>query len=412
LSVPTGKILFDLGLLARAPTLPVVVSVSPGTQEAVAEAIRRIGGRVTGVSRTTGVVTAVVPSGQIETITGIDQVISVSIDPTFKIFQEEGVDEIPTLDGLLPISLETNIFPSNVVDFVKARDAIRSGMNGSGIRIGVCDTGIFPRRDIRNVVARRNFIPGEKIARNGHGTAVADMISTVAPGAEIVDIHVLDQLGVANFGVIIEGIEAAVLDEGCNILNLSFGSPIPFPPFQLVVERLRQLGVIFIAAAGNFGPTPATIASPSDLFNVVSVGSVATRNPAPNFPSTFSSRGPAFTGIKPDIVAPGGSLVEAIRLKWLETTASVRGTSFAAPVVAAATAILMQAFPDKSPQFYEGKLFAGATELDLVGKDLTTGFGLLDVERSLLVEPREDRPTLVDFINGIRNILVAPFQPS
>ena len=89
-------------------------------------------------------------------------------------------------------------------------------------------------------------------------------------------------------------------------------------------------------AAGNSGPDPETVGSPSIGYNVISVANMSDRNTldrTDDIISNSSSRGPTIGGRKkPDIAAPGSSIMSANN-DW-ETEddyVSKSGTSMAAP---------------------------------------------------------------------------------
>src|SRR5262249_42667598 len=127
-------------------------------------------------------------------------------------------------------------------------------------------------------------------------------------------------------------------------------------PVNLAVERAWSAGLVVVVSAGNMGSGAATIAKPADDPWVISVGSVddhGTASTADDTVSSFSSRGPTPTDAiaKPDVVAPGRSLIS------LRSPGSYvdehypyfvgndyrrgSGTSFSAPIVSAAAALLL-----------------------------------------------------------------------
>jgi subtilisin family serine protease len=137
----------------------------------------------------------------------------------------------------------------------------------------------------------------------------------------------------------------------------------------------RDTAKIFVFSAGNSGPGENTVRAPATAYNVISVGAVGsdTSNPTYNTVSGFSSRGPndAFvpdsatgtTGtiianarVRVDIVAPGQNLTLAYyggatggnegntpNGGPASYSGNMQGTSFAAPIVAAGAALLVDA---------------------------------------------------------------------
>lgn len=157
-------------------------------------------------------------------------------------------------------------------------------------------------------------------------------------------------------------------------------------------ERLVSSGVVVVAAAGNSGYAEASeisdrfyrhasIADPGNAEAVITVGATHRSKPHEFGVSYFSSRGPTGDGrTKPDLVAPG----EKIRTATLgEMEAIVDGTSFSAPHVAGAAALLMERHSELvgQPQKIKAILCNSATDL---GRERDfQGAGMLDVLRAL-----------------------------
>ncbi len=110
------------------------------------------------------------------------------------------------------------------------------------------------------------------------------------------------------------------------------------------VEAQRAAGIMFVASAGNSGPSCSTVSEPPAIYDAAySVGaySVSTGDIA-----SFSSRGPVTVDgsnrSKPDIAAPGVS----VRSAYLnDAYIQMSGTSMAGPHVAGAVALLWSAHP-------------------------------------------------------------------
>lgn len=294
-----------------------------------------------------------------------------------------------------------------------------SGSAGRGMKIGIVDTGIdqthigfdealpmpagFPKVSSE---ANRAFIKGKVIVArsyedlggasfepdagdvNGHGTNAAfaaagirlqlpgGELAGTAPAAYLGNYKALGANGGGSNDVIIKAIDDAVKD-GMDVINLSLGSDISSDPeidLQVkAVEVAVQAGAIVVIAAGNAGPDENTINSPGTAPSGITVGSSSNDRKSsdntpldPNRVSEFSSRGPNLgQGLKPDILAVGDNFLTAdSSLKpGAEQLTSTQGTSFAAPVIAGAAAVLKAARPGLTPTLYRSLLVNSASPL-------------------------------------------------
>ncbi len=121
----------------------------------------------------------------------------------------------------------------------------------------------------------------------GHGTAGAmaaagvivdtasGPISGVAPKAYLGNYTIIGNNGTTRGDVVLKAMDDAVRD-GADVINLSLGSPFAYRPddtiFTRIVERLTNLGVVVVVAAGNDGPEPFTIADFASAPSSVAVG--------------------------------------------------------------------------------------------------------------------------------------------
>ncbi len=170
-----------------------------------------------------------------------------------------------------------------------------------------------------------------------------------------------------------------------DVVNNSWGSNAGCFNNQSVANVQNSMvaaGISVVWAAGNDGPGNMTINSQGainlDLVNSFTVGAVQINN---NTIAGFSSRGPsqcAGTGsidIKPEVVAHGVN----VRSSDLNGNySSQQGTSFAAPYVAGAVALLKEAFPTLSGEEINLALYFSATDLGASGEDNTYGNGLVN----------------------------------
>ncbi len=107
------------------------------------------------------------------------------------------------------------------------------------------------------------------------------------------------------------------------------------------IETLHQLGIVFVASAGNSGSGCSTVLDPPATLGLsFAVGS--TTSAVPDAISSFSSRGPVGTRLAPAISAPGSSIRSSFRNNAYGT---ISGTSMAGPHVAGAVALLVSRHP-------------------------------------------------------------------
>lgn len=168
--------------------------------------------------------------------------------------------------------------------------------------------------------------------QHGRGTAVAGLVVSVAPQVEMVAARVLDASGMGSM----DDVAAAVawcVSQGCHIINLSLGSRRYHAGLEVAIRVATEAQVVVIAAAGNSGPGEGTVLYPAALPDPVAVAALEDTG---DWPTWFSS-----WGDEVDVAGPGDQvLAAALDGGWI----SWRGTSFAAPLVAGAAALLWEAW--------------------------------------------------------------------
>ena len=345
------------------------------------------------------------------------------------------VSQLPGLPGVTHVYADVAYHPTAGPDAatIHARDlpGATLGNAGSGIKIGVIDDGVdqrhaffdpggytmpagFPKGQAafttaKVIVARAFAPPGAawKYARapfdpdnSGHATHVAGIaagnantlanglrISGIAPRAYIGNYKALtiptdSGLGLnGNAPEIVAAIEAAVAD-GMDVINLSLGEPEVEPSRDIValaLDAASAAGVVPVVAAGNdfedFGR--GSVGSPGSAADAITVGAT-TSAPSPVI-AGFSAAGPTPISLrlKPDVVAPGSSILSSQPSGW----GLLSGTSMATPHVSGAVALLLQQHPDWSPEDVKAALTTTAQPLTGDGPQGPTraGAGLVDV---------------------------------
>ena len=160
------------------------------------------------------------------------------------------------------------------------------GIDGSGIKIAVIDTGVdFNHPDLfgwgpdGKVVGGYNFIQrGEPpLDKNGHGTQVAGIIAAdgqatgIAPKSKILAYKVSEDGEGVSSELIIEAIKMAI-EDGADVINISLGVNKTNSKIERAVNYALEKEIFVVTAAGNDGPGFGTIGSPGRNYGSVTVG--------------------------------------------------------------------------------------------------------------------------------------------
>jgi len=245
---------------------------------------------------------------------------------------------------------------------------IQQGLTGDGIVV-VVDTGLDYTRDIFGpctapgvpaATCRVAYMQDITAVDDGrlddadepHGTNVAGIIATVAPGVKLISLDIFDPSGDAQWSTVVAAINWAVANKAkynVTAINLSLGggseeAACDSHVLAAAVNTAYDAGILSAAAAGNAANANALII-PACASKAVSVGAVYTAVQEavyydactdaavrPDTVACFSNSAPMLT-----ILAPGCS-IDAAGLV-------MSGTSQATPFVAAAIAVLRNRFP-------------------------------------------------------------------
>ena len=234
---------------------------------------------------------------------------------------------------------------------------------------------------------------------DGHGTQVMGILVGgppgkavgVAPGAEWIAVKIYDDSGKASLSAIHAGFQWLLdpdgdpdTDDAPDVVNGSWGLKDHVgqcvDEFRKDIRVLRDFGVATAFAAGNDGPALGTSVSPANYREGFAVGAVDEDWTV----ATFSARGPSACdgGVYVDVVAPGVQVQTADLTfggVFPQSYVSVSATSFAAPAVSGAMALLLSAFPDVSVEELETALRLSAVDAGPPGPDVAYGHGVVDV---------------------------------
>jgi subtilisin family serine protease len=226
---------------------------------------------------------------------------------------------------------------------------------------------------------------------NGHGTwTMGVMVGGdaggtsvgIAPDATWIAVKIFDDRGTATSTAIHQGFQWLLDPDGDpatpdapDVVNNSWTMSDPgcLLDFQPDLANLRAAGILPVFAAGNYGPLPGSSVSPANNPEAFAVG--ATDDADVLYP--YSSLGPSACGqpVYPQLVAPG---VGIHTTDLFGLYADLTGTSVAAPHVAGALALLLQAFPGMSADRQAAALESSAIDLGTPGPDDSYGQGRLD----------------------------------
>src|SRR6266850_3218584 len=175
---------------------------------------------------------------------------------------------------------------------------------------------------ILNSAARSSVFP----PAFGHGTLVAGAIHVVAPDARIVPIKAFNGYGYTTMFSLIESVYKAI-DLDVDVLNMSFSTTENSNIFRKALEKARDEGSALVASAGNDARDGKDL-YPATYKGVYSVAATDLNDRL----ASFSNYG---TGVS--VTAPGAYVISTLPGGKY---AAAWGTSFSAPVVSGAMAML------------------------------------------------------------------------
>jgi hypothetical protein len=281
--------------------------------------------------------------------------------------------------------------------------AYEAGASGKGVKIGIIDSGINP--NLSEFAGRIDPASGD-VAGNrgisdegGHGTAVAAVAAAARNGSGTMGVAFeatfvserADEVGSCatkdgcSFydDAIADGIDAARL-AGAKVINLSLGGSQPGALLLAAMQRAVNDGIVLVISAGNDGTAnpDAFALTPAQKFPgmVIIAGSVGVQTPTgidTSQISDFSDK--AGTGANYYLMALGYNDLApdntGKQYYW-------SGTSFSAPTISGAVALMAQAFPNLTGEQIVKILFDSADDLGAAGVDSIFGHGRMNIERA------------------------------
>jgi subtilisin len=304
-----------------------------------------------------------------------------------------------TLDAVQPMAIAPQPAQAvtNGVRRVGALQSPTARIDGHGgkvdVDIAVIDTGVDRHHPDLYVVGGVNCAGGPKNAfddDNGHGTMVAGVAAArdntigvvgVAPGARIWAVKVADQSGNVADGSLVCGLEWVLKHRPViDVVNISFEFPqalgkCPNPPkadpIHLAVCKLVAQGTTVVASAGNAARDATGLAFAS-YKEVITVSAFTDTDglpggkgkpPACQLPNGATEKDDTFAffsnyGPTVDITAPGVCVASTFPNGQY---AAGSGTSFSAPLVAGAAALVRAKHPSWGPALVRRTILDAAT---------------------------------------------------
>lgn len=270
-----------------------------------------------------------------------------------------------------------------------------AGFTGAGVRIGVVDSGVYAAHpdlaganiqagwnyadnnaDVSDTIGHGTFITGLLVARPDNASGICGL----CPGATVVPLKAFT----AQTGFLadaLRAVEAAWREYDCDIIHMSFGilrAGMSEEHWQMMAATMATASehALLVAAAGNSNGTDAYY--PAACENVISVAAVSEDLTRWSNGSSGSQYNETV-----DLAAPGEGLTSLSTTGGLKTGS---GTSYAAPLVSGAAALLLEREPGLSPAEVTRRLLDTAVDLGAPGRDDQFGAGLVSLPRLLMTQ--------------------------
>ena len=273
------------------------------------------------------------------------------------------------------------------------------GATGAGITVAVVDTGIkFSSQDLAGRIspASTDIIVGRNTPEgtSNHGTYVSGVIASAFNGygtigvayestilsirADVSDCTDPDDDECFRSSDLTRAIYFAIANN-VQVVNMSLGGSGPMgSQFEAALHAAVNAGIVFTISSGNESGAspewPGRYATDSRFAGSIIV--VGAHN-ASNVMADFSNR--AGVSATRYLSAPGVDIITGCdgASCW-----RVNGTSFSAPAVAGALALLLDAFPNLTGRDAVSILLATARDAGAPGTDTVYGRGLLDIAQA------------------------------
>lgn len=281
---------------------------------------------------------------------------------------------------------------------------------GAGVAVAVVDTGVdgqTPQLSGGRVKRGVDVTTPDRGRADddcyGHGTFVAGIIGAspspdtgfvgVAPGVTILPIRCATtpadgSAPVLTAAEMADGVRAAV-DAGARVINLSASTPVPDQGLEDAVTYAANRDVVVVASAANSAQAGDPVTFPASYPSVIAVGAVDQTGKRADFSQTGSFLSLVAPGVDVVSVGPRGPG------HWQGS-----GTSYSAPFVAGAAALVRSYHPDLTAAQVKHRLEATADHPATKLPDPGFGWGTVNVAAAVTTVLPEEHGSPVAAVVG------------
>jgi serine protease AprX len=297
--------------------------------------------------------------------------------------------------------------------------------------IAIVDSGIDPTKTNdfgSRILGQVNFVSSTAVPNSpgdgyGHGTFVAGIAAGsaagyagVAPKANLLSLDVMNDQGSASVADILKACDwllANRVQYNIRVANFSLHAvnraSVMFDPLDQAVEKLWLSGIFVVAASGNYaqnGQASGVPYAPGNDPFVMTVGAAdigTTTATTDDTVAPWSAWGYTPDGFsKPDMAGPGRYIVGPVPANGVLPASrpgdvvapgymQLSGTSFSAPMVAGAAAMLLDKNPTWTPDQLKGALMMTASPTPAAPKG-SLGVGELSIQKARSLNPNAALP--------------------